>query len=105
MQEEAEQRVASIGSDRTRWPAMARDEVLRLEKKQLVNAATASLFFAITLVTGSQEACCSVAPMSFASISKIRRALVCLLPCELCDITANSSAYQADAVAWWMYCW
>lgn len=35
VQEEAERRVASIGSDRTRWPAMARDEVLRLEKKQL----------------------------------------------------------------------
>ncbi|KAL0020506.1 hypothetical protein WJX79_001917 [Trebouxia sp. C0005] len=35
VQEEAERRVASIGSDRTRWPAVARDEVLRLEKKQL----------------------------------------------------------------------
>jgi len=44
VQEEAERRVASIGSDRTRWPAMARDEVLRLEKKQLVSAATACLF-------------------------------------------------------------
>ncbi len=44
VQEEAERRLASIGSDRTRWPAMARDEVLRLEKKQLVSAATACLF-------------------------------------------------------------
>jgi len=43
VQKEAELRVASIGSDRTRWPAMARDEVLRLEKKQLVSAATACL--------------------------------------------------------------
>ncbi|KAL3131337.1 hypothetical protein ABBQ38_000625 [Trebouxia sp. C0009 RCD-2024] len=31
---EAERRVGSIGGDRTRWPAPAREEVLRLEKKQ-----------------------------------------------------------------------
>ena len=33
---ETSRRLASIGSDRTRWPAAARDEVLRLEKKQQV---------------------------------------------------------------------
>lgn len=33
---EAERRVGSIGGDRTRWPAPAREEVLRLEKKQQV---------------------------------------------------------------------
>lgn len=31
---ETDRRLASIGSDRTRWPAPAREEVLRLEKKQ-----------------------------------------------------------------------
>ena len=33
---EAGRRLASIGSDRRRWPAAASDEVLRLEKKQQV---------------------------------------------------------------------
>lgn len=69
MQEEAERRVASIGSDRTCWPAMARDEVLRLEKKQLVSAATACCF-AIISVTSSQEAFCTIPLISFASINK-----------------------------------
>jgi len=36
VQAEAERRLASVGSDRTRWPVVARDEVLRLEKKQQV---------------------------------------------------------------------
>lgn len=34
---EAEKRLAGIGSDRSRWPAPAREEVLRLEKKQHVS--------------------------------------------------------------------
>ena len=36
VQEEAERRVSSIGSDRSRWPPPAREEVVRLEKKQQV---------------------------------------------------------------------
>ena len=43
VQAEAERRLASIGSDRTQWPAPARDEVLRLEKKQLVSHQFACL--------------------------------------------------------------
>ena len=33
----AEKRLAGMGSDRSRWPAPAREEVLRLEKKQHVS--------------------------------------------------------------------
>ena len=36
VQAEAARRLASIGSDRTSWPAVARDEIVRLEKKQQV---------------------------------------------------------------------
>lgn len=43
VQAEAERRMASIGSDRTQWPAPARDEVLRLEKKQLVGHQSACM--------------------------------------------------------------
>ena len=51
VQAEAERRLASVGSDRTRWPAMARDEVLRLEKKQQVGQPLSTLLFVVACVS------------------------------------------------------
>lgn len=52
---EAERRLASIGSDRSQWPAVAREEVTRLETKHQV--LTLFIGFCSTAQSFIQNAC------------------------------------------------
>lgn len=55
---EAERRLASIGNDRSQWPAVAREEVTRLETKHQVkptSCSTHSTAFQTELLRKSEQ--------------------------------------------------
>ena len=98
---EAGKRLASIGTDRTRWPAAARDEVMRLKKKQQVDMPCPlppQTFFlaALHLSPPLPARLCVMASASVAAAA----AAVIVVQFHILERVMQSQNLLAHAVSW-----